>query len=1053
MTHQSGASVNARNKIPSTDLACLVDFLVKVFPTTENEPPLNWPVLSFDAHKNRMSINTYGIMKRFISQKEMLRAFHHTEATGFLRDLEIPSKGFTARMGGRVFDDNMSGLSHNITKLKRLISDEIDRLGVTSDNILVADPLAALQNLANKLDLKSFIKEHPVQMMAMEFAKSERPSSVREKDVARVISATEEIQAEDWLKRISDSIIEVQSNQDDEFDEIQRDKLIETLKQDFDKHDSQITRFMNFLEDEALSRVRLIIGFAIMESLAAQVDRSEHVGNQRFCSYVRRVNKLFDYFGAPESIHSLQINLSKDYRLDADFSMSSELVKTGFYNCLPVWSECNTQLFESHSVDALSRGVSVVRDVSYRFKVNGKDPKNEMIPAFNARLDRLRKVLVTDPINEVSPYALRKGLSETVFLWLALNPNINPADLLAEAQQLTNRLGTQGRDGVVGLLNDLVQWSQNVKALSTTLINVLRTKSNNAVTRAQKKIDDLYLVVQQSAVDWSSIDRSRGKARDPLVKPMDGEPENIEWFKHIKITRNPGEVLESLFSIRIRTQLNERTLSMREDGNSSMHVTRQVPTELLNIAWMPMRVDEKQKPIKREQSTNVDHAWRMGAGIDIWYDQQQLRYSGSSSYAEEDKRQFRAAKAAAMSILVYVILQVIAERLTKQYGGSLSALMIRFQMQGKLAHENAGENVVYAISQAIESSLMRDMPVRMQGLVAEGDRRFKDKGAAFALSAAFPLVISSPRKPPIDKIAVVIYATRPCDDYPGAGDIAGFIFQAKTYLANAVDEPKTGYRLAFDRMQTHVVETRDAFESPKLIVEEVSRLQGMGYEHIMLLSSHFGNSRINRSAQRHSPHTQTAFLDEVADKFANVNIYMLRRDVFPATRLYTRARSESAFEASRISDHDEFAVGDRGSVTKELVPVYTFATLAVVGAVGDEVSRPQSGFCTYFLDVDFRVKNAEWRERVRSNILNSGNETRECLLNVLRGLHFLEAEKQPESGIFKPVLDPFGWIKPSSIGGAGEIEVLPSSRRKGNVLLSLPAVLSHVTDVLHSGRD
>ncbi len=168
-------------------------------------------------------------------------------------------------------------------------------------------------------------------------------------------------------------------------------------------------------------------------------------------------------------------------------------------------------------------------------------------------------------------------------------------------------------------------------------------------------------------------------------------------------------------------------------------------------------------------------------------------------------------------------------------------------------------------------------------------------------------------------------------------------------------------------------------------------------------------------------------------------------------RLHTRASNESAFEVSRISDHDEFAIAHGSGISKEYTPTYTFATLAVVG--GDEAARPQSGFCTYFLDEDHRVKNLEWRERVRANILMSSSGTRVCLLAALRGLHFLEAEKQIDAGLFKPVLDPFSWIKPTSTGGSGEIEVFPSGGRKGNVLLSLPAVLSHITDVLHCGRD
>ncbi|MEF8717157.1 MAG: hypothetical protein V5B44_05260 [Candidatus Accumulibacter necessarius] len=232
-------------------------------------------------------------------------------------------------------------------------------------------------------------------------------------------------------------------------------------------------------------------------------------------------------------------------------------------------------------------------------------------------------------------------------------------------------------------------------------------------------------------------------------------------------------------------------------------------------------------------------------------------------------------------------------------------------------------------------------------------------------------------------------------------------------------------------------------EAPQLIVEEVSRLNGLGYEHVILISNHYGNRRINRSAQRHSPHTQTTFLDEVATNFPDVSLYMLRRDVFPATRLHNRARAESAFEAVRLSDHNDFAIMQGDGVVKQLVPAFTFGTLAVVG--NDDAARPQSGFCTYFLDTDYQVRNAEWRERVRSNIMSTSG-VRQCLLTVLRGLHFLEAEKQPDGGLFKPVLDPFSWVQPSSSGAAGEVQVAPPSRRKGDVLLSLPALLSHVTD-------
>lgn len=138
------------------------------------------------------------------------------------------------------------------------------------------------------------------------------------------------------------------------------------------------------------------------------------------------------------------------------------------------------------------------------------------------------------------------------------------------------------------------------------------------------------------------------------------------------------------------------------------------------------------------------------------------------------------------------------------------------------------------------------------------------------------------------------------------------------------------------------------------------------------------------------------------------------------------------------------------AVLRSVMPVYTFATLAVVG---DEDSRPQSGFCTYFFDVEQRITDVEMRETVRQNILGIGNEAaevRKSLISVLRAVHFMESEKAPTkaSPVLMPVLDPYGWANPVKRSAAGEIEVM-TRRRAGSVFLSLPAVLAHVTKVLH----
>ena len=85
-------------------------------------------------------------------------------------------------------------------------------------------------------------------------------------------------------------------------------------------------------------------------------------------------------------------------------------------------------------------------------------------------------------------------------------------------------------------------------------------------------------------------------------------------------------------------------------------------------------------------------------------------------------------------------------------------------------------------------------------------------------------------------------------------------------------------------MRSRVVDSRRDFKDPKPILEEIARLKNAGFQHVMLLSHHFGNRHIGRAAERHAPHGTLEFLDEAVKSFPEMRLYPLRRDVFPATR-------------------------------------------------------------------------------------------------------------------------------------------------------------------------
>jgi hypothetical protein len=248
-------------------------------------------------------------------------------------------------------------------------------------------------------------------------------------------------------------------------------------------------------------------------------------------------------------------------------------------------------------------------------------------------------------------------------------------------------------------------------------------------------------------------------------------------------------------------------------------------------------------------------------------------------------------------------------------------------------------------------------------------------------------------------------------------------------------------------MHSRLVENRKEFRSPQPILEEIRRLQESGFSHVMLLSHHFGNRHIGRAAERHAPHGTLEFLDEAVKRFPEMHLYPLRRDVFPATRLRRRQGNESGFEVVAFKDHQEMYASMGQDVLRSVMPIYTFATLTVVG---DDKDRPQSGFCTYFYDVEQRITNVEAAKTAEMNMLGIGQaaEVRKSLISVLRAVHFVESEKPSSKSVLLPVLDPFDWANPSKTAASGEVEIM-NRRGSRSVLLSLPAVLAHVTKVLH----
>ena len=89
----------------------------------------------------------------------------------------------------------------------------------------------------------------------------------------------------------------------------------------------------------------------------------------------------------------------------------------------------------------------MVRDVSYRFRINGRDPITGL-HAFDSRRERLRRTLLDDSeLTASTSFQRRRALAQVIVLWLALNRDLDPTTLDEQALQLANWVAAKGRQG------------------------------------------------------------------------------------------------------------------------------------------------------------------------------------------------------------------------------------------------------------------------------------------------------------------------------------------------------------------------------------------------------------------------------------------------------------------------------------------------------------------------------------------------------------------------------------------------------------------------------
>lgn len=1053
-TSPPGASLETRAPEPAVDLASLIEFLAPAVGARPNErAPFNWPMLSWSAEERVLGINTLAPLWRFRNDERARKVL----GQHFIANAPIPKSAARAHLGGRITPDSEGRLRTAMERLTRAIDAEIDAAGAAGfdpSGLAAADASALLNQLASQLGIAPGDRlQGPTRIAHMRLSPVGATQQSRQEDVARYLAAIEEVEGtrEVHIARFVEAL-RARLDQEDYPERTVQGALTHHSHQAATTG-TQLSRFFDFLGDEALARVRLQVASRMMDTLADAAEERQQAHPERglplLTAYTRRATGLLEALAT----QGLPVNLSAVYGKAGDLDLRSHATTAAFVTCLPVWPQWMTQMFEErHDASVRNPLGDVTRELTYRFRVNGPVPDMPGMSAFENRLRRMEEYwLRLGPTGqEEAPQRVARSLAELVFLWAVIpaSPSMPASgeDALQAAEQLVLRLEHNGRPALVQALQELRQRVPTVDEITKTLIGLMRTKGTVLTRSAIGRSWTYHINILREVVDLA---RAAEKVDRPLRCSTSPSQEQIDFLENIRVTSDQS-FSRALFSIQVNVRLSEYSLQLAGE-HETLTLARRQPKHLAQVVWRPYSAKLKEQTATWTPALASDQPWLAPGRVEIQYSPNNLRWPPTVATTPEGL-QLLAATRVALAVLVYVTLLRLFQRAAPD-GGRLLVSMLRLQQDGAESDVYSGEESLYAAAQAIEMLLGRDADLRMQGVVLDGgpNEKYKRKGAYTALSAGFPLVFAQ-REGERPVIGVISFAARPANDHPEQLDLPGNrLVLARTYVAGPTEEPFRGYAVRCASTQTEIIENPD-LPLPPAVEREIGRLHAQEKcQHIILLEHRFGQRRAGNEAARSRLRRQDALLTYLTSQYPQVTIYPLVRDTFSATRLRVREiATEDAFEIVRPGEHFDVLTEKSRQLRHAYTPVYSLATLHVVGGADARAEKPQSGFCTYFLLRD-DLAPVEPVEQMRANLILPTSPVRQGLIGVLRSIHYLEAERAIGPSSVQPVLDPYDWMAPLNVGKVGEVIVHARSRSAhGTVSLSITAVLDIVSRVVHA---
>ena len=250
----------------------------------------------------------------------------------------------------------------------------------------------------------------------------------------RLFTVTEEISKPQWVKEVCEAIkaIVKQSYSASEKMPLEvAERMQEILDDECSAENNDIQNLLHFVEIKALSRARIRNCFKIMEIIADHIEKTERNDFKResAVSYIRKAIAFFEIFGnriAPwneettESIKDYSIDFSAIYGAVGKVDFNGLMAYVGATDALPIWVKPKIEMNDIRHED--KDGLSLKREVTYAFRVNGEFVKEEKVSSFNSKLQ----------INYKTSKGNRSGTDTMLTAYEARLHTINKALLLKD---------------------------------------------------------------------------------------------------------------------------------------------------------------------------------------------------------------------------------------------------------------------------------------------------------------------------------------------------------------------------------------------------------------------------------------------------------------------------------------------------------------------------------------------------------------------------------------------------------------------------------------------